>query len=51
MSVIFLLDLIGVGFLVASAFNANIRRTNSMGIGLSLLAISHLILPGVSNVG
>jgi hypothetical protein len=48
MNAILLLDLVGVAFLVASAFNANFRRTNSMGIGLSLIAIGHLILPSVA---
>lgn len=45
MNLAILLDVLGVGFLIASAFSANIRRTSSLGIGLSLIGISHLILP------
>lgn len=44
MSVVFLLDVIGVAFLVASALNANFPRINSLGAGLSLIAIAHLVL-------
>jgi hypothetical protein len=45
MSIVTILDVLGVGFLIASAFNGNLRRTNSMGIGLSLIGLGHLILP------
>lgn len=45
MSIVTFLDLVGVGFLIASAFNANVPRTNSMGIGLSLIGFAHLVIP------
>lgn len=45
MNLLVFLDLVGVGFLIASAFNANLPRTNSMGIGLSLIGLGHLVIP------
>lgn len=48
MTVPFLLDLVGVGFLVAATFGANFRRVSSLAAGLTLISIAHLILPAVA---
>lgn len=48
MSLVLLLNLVGVGFLVASAFNGNFKRVNSMGAGLAILGFTNLILPAVA---
>jgi hypothetical protein len=47
MSIILLLDMIGVAFLVAATFGANFPRINSLAAGLSFISIAHLILPAV----
>jgi hypothetical protein len=44
-NIVTFLDIVGVIFLVAGAFQANFRRVNSIGAGLALIGIGHLILP------
>lgn len=47
MSLINILDFVGVAFLGASTFGANFRRVSSLSAGLSLIAIAHLVIPAV----
>lgn len=47
MNITILLDVIGVAFLVAAAFNAGFPRISSLGAGLSFISIAHLILPAI----
>lgn len=47
MNLVFVLDVIGVAFLLAATFGAGIKRVNSLAAGLSLISIAHLILPAV----
>lgn len=47
MSLINVLDFVGVAFLVAAAFQANFRRVSSLGAGLALIAIAHLVVPAI----